>query len=583
MQFSSGDILLIVLYFGLSLGMGLMLSRRGGASLSEYFLSGRSAPWWLVGTGMVATTFAADTPLAVTGLVRGGGISANWIWWSAAIGAALTVFFFARLWRRAGVLTDLEFIELRYSGPLAAFLRGFKAIYFGLFLNIVVMAWVNLAMYKIAAVLFPEIDPRLAVSAAAAATLLYVALTGLWGVAIADAFQFAVAMGGCIALAWFAAGHPAVQQAGGLGAALPEAMLQLLPRFESGGGAGSIASSAFLAYVLVQWWASWYPGQEPGGGGYIAQRIMSARDERHGVKAALWFLIAHYCVRSWPWILAALAAIVIYPGLDAAHGEESYVYLIRDILGSPWRGLLAAAFLGAYMSTIATHLNWGASYVVNDFLRRFWMRKQQEQGGIRAARVVSLLLLVLSLLLSFTVLKSVQGAWEFLLSCTAGMGFVLILRWYWWRINALAEIVAMVAPLWIVSAMKLAASLGVEVPASPQNLFWIAPAVVVCTLAAVYLAGPESPQTLQRFYQRVRPPGPGWLAISGDPQRSSWRVLAPDFAGWLSAVLMIYGLLFALGAALFGRYAEAVGWGALALAASAIVAWMLRRQFRRSE
>jgi SSS family solute:Na+ symporter len=602
MIFTAGDIAVIAVYFIISLGAGILVSRRASGSLVNYFLSGRSAPWWLVGTGMVATTFGADTPLWVAGVVAKHGISGNWLWWSAAAGGTLTVFFFARLWRRAGVLTDLEFIELRYGGPSASLLRGFKAIYFGVLMNCVVMGWVNLAMLKIVKVVFPEVEhPELLVGAVALITLGYVAASGLWGVMVADAFQFAVALGGCIVLAVFALEHPAVTSAGGLAAALPPGMLDFLPDFtsltsyggvETGGPGGQaetiglarIAQSAFFAYLLIQWWASWYPGQEPGGGGYIAQRIMSAKDERNGVLATLWFVVAHYCVRSWPWIIAGLAAVVIYPRIAADEREASFVYLIRDVLPSPIRGLLIAAFLGAYMSTLSTHLNWGGSYVVNDFYRRFLRKERPEHSQaendrhyVMISRLTTVLLAALSLTISFTVMTSIEGAWNFLLSITGGMGFILILRWYWWRVNAAAEITSMIAPLAVIGVFALVGRLWPEVhiPGAPENLYIIVPVSILITLGVMYATKPESGELLRAFHERVRPAGPGWRAI-GVESSGSLRWL---FAGWLAATALVYSVLLGVGSLIFARYEEAAILGIVAALSVGIVWIVLRREF----
>ena len=392
MEFTWLDILLIVIYFIITFTLGLSFSSRAGKGLGEYFLAGRSAPWWIAGTGMVATTFAADTPLWVSGQVANLGVAGNWLWWGMAAGAMLTVFFFARLWRRAGVLTDLELIQIRYSGPLVGFLRGFKSIYYGLFLNCIIIAWVNLAMLKVFKV---TLGPELATGAllfCALATMVYVTFAGLWGVAVADAFQFSVAMIGAILLAFLAANHETVQAAGGIRAALPDHVFSFFPDFNSflglGEGPGQtgvfrIPFIVFLAFAGVQWWAAWYPGAEPGGGGYIAQRIMSAKDERHGVLATLWFVVANYCLRTWPWVLAALAALILFPELPAALKEEGYVYLMRDVLPSPLKGLMLAAFVGAYMSTISTQLNWGGSYLINDLYKEFVKPGKQKTITLR--------------------------------------------------------------------------------------------------------------------------------------------------------------------------------------------------------
>lgn len=587
MELLATDWSVIFIYFFISLGLGLFLSRKKNTNLTDYFLSGRRGHYLLVGTGMVATTFGADTPLAVSGLVGSSGISGNWIWWSAAIGGMFTVFFFARLWRRSGVLTDLEFIEIRYSGKLAGFLRGSKALYFGLFMNCIVMAWVNLAMLTIIEVAFPGSKEKLfsvellgplvlsvsvaqsMVILAALATLVYVSLSGLWGVMIADAFQFVVALGGCTLLAWYASHHPDVVAKGGVANALPSELLDFLPDFSSqdiptlpdGWKITKIALPAFLSYIMIQWWASWYPGAEPGGGGYIAQRIMSAKDEKHGTLATLWFVVAHYCVRTWPWVIAGLCVIILYPQLQYAHGgarEGGYVRLMSEILPSPAKGLLLAAFLGAYMSTISTHLNWGASYITNDFYKRFLKPDETQSHYLNFSKLATVFILILALILGFTVLTSIADTWKFLLSTTAGMGFVLISRWYWWRVNAAAELASMLAPIGIVLILMLLktplANHGVTLPESPVDLFIIAPLSVLIILIVQYMTRPECPKLLEKFYDTVRPAGPGWKKFQQQGKNHSSDSLIWSLIGWLSGTLFVFSAIFFPGAIFLERY-----------------------------
>ncbi|HEV8316802.1 MAG TPA: sodium:solute symporter family protein, partial [Vicinamibacterales bacterium] len=439
------DWILIAAYFIASLAIGLYYSRRASRNVGEYFLSGRSLSWWLAGTSMVATTFAADTPLAVAGLVARNGVAGNWIWWNAAFGSMLTVFFFARLWRRAGVMTDVEFAELRYTGRPAAILRAFRALYLGIAINCVIMGWVNLAMAKILSVTLGW-DRFTAVLLSLAITGIYSAVSGLWGVVITDFFQFVFAMSGTIALAVFVVRLPQIGGVAGLQQQLPPETFEFLPRV--GANAASVGASlalpaaAFFAYVGVQWWASWYPGQEPGGGGYVAQRMMSAKDERHSFFATLWFTIAHYCVRPWPWILVGLASLILYP--DLQDKEAGYAMVIRDFLPPGWRGILLGAFFAAYMSTISTQLNWGTSYVINDFYRRFLRSDASDSHYVWISRLTTILLMIASAIVTFY-LESIRQAWEFVLESGAGIGLVLILRWYWWRVNAWSEISAMIA------------------------------------------------------------------------------------------------------------------------------------------
>jgi len=450
---SALDWAIIVLYFILSFGIAAYYSKRAGRDTQEFFLSGRRLPWWLAGTSMVATTFAADTPLAVTELVATRGIAGNWLWWNFLFGSMFTVFFFARLWRRAGVLTDVEFIELRYSGKPASFLRGFRALYLGLFINTVIMGWVNVAMASILIGMFDisEGQVRYYVFAAMVVAAIYSALSGLWGVAVTDLIQFAIAMAGSLVLAIVVIRLPQVGGIQGLRDQLPDRVFQFTPVIGSGvesvayGGILALSVGAFIAYIFVQWWAAWYPGAEPGGGGYIAQRMMSAKDERHSLAATLWFTVAHYCVRPWPWILVAAATLILYPDLDDADKKLGYVYAMRDFLPVGLKGLLVASFFAAYMSTISTQLNWGTSYIVNDFYRRFIKAEASEAHYVLASRVATLMVMVASILVTL-VIQTISGAWQFIIESGAGLGLVLILRFYWWRINAWSEISATVTP-----------------------------------------------------------------------------------------------------------------------------------------
>lgn len=451
------DWTVIALYFLFNLGIGLYYARRARGSTSEFFLSGRDVPWWLAGTSMVATTFAADTPLAVTGMVADNGIAGNWLWWSFVMSGMMTVFFYARLWRRAGVMTDIEFAELRYSGKPAAFLRGFRALYLGIPINCIILGWVNLAMIKI-------LKGTLNVETPAAVAILigvllftafYTTISGLWGVLVTDLFQFALKMGMVILLAVFA-----VNAAGGIDG-LKEKVTAL---DVSTGRTGSrldffppldsvwMPFITLCVYLAVNWWASWYPGAEPGGGGYVAQRIFSAKNERHGVLATLWFNVAHYALRPWPWVLTALASIVLYPELKDK--ESGYIVTLMDpqIFPAYLRGFMIAAFAAAYMSTIGTQLNWGASYVVNDFYRRFIKRDAAEKHYVLASQVVTVLLMVVSLIVTYY-LGSIERAWKLLLVTGAGTGSVLLLRWYWWRINAWSEVSAMIVAA-VVSTLR---------------------------------------------------------------------------------------------------------------------------------
>ena len=569
MMLSLLDWIIIAAYFIVSAAIGLALSNRGGRSVTDYFLSGRSLPWWLAGTSMVATTFAADTPLAVAGLVARNGIAGNWIWWSAAFGGMLTVFFFARLWRRAGVLTDVEFAELRYTGRPAAILRGFRALYLGLPINCVIMGWVNLAMAKILSVTLGW-DQLTAVLISLAITGIYSALSGLWGVVVTDFVQFTLAMIGTTALAWFALQLPEIGGLSGLTAQVPPGTLDFVPSFgddfATGATVVALPIASFLTYVTVQWWASWYPGQEPGGGGYIAQRMMSAKDERHSLFATLWFTVAHYCVRPWPWIIVGLVSMVLYPTITDK--EAGYAMVMRDHLPAGWRGLLLGAFFAAYMSTISTQLNWGTSYVVNDFYRRFVKRDGTDRHYVWIARLTTLGLMILSGIVTFY-LESIRQAWEFVLESGAGIGLVLILRWYWWRINAWSEITAMTAAAIGYAALKTFTTL-----AFPHTLLVVVAWTTVCWLAVTLMTAPEPDQHLIAFYRRARPDGAGWRRIAKLAGEPAPGPLGGLFLDWAAGVLIVYAALFGLGHALLGSGRTAL---AFAVAATIGIGVLLRR------
>jgi Na+/proline symporter len=545
------DILIIGAYFFVTLCIAVFLSKRAGRSREDFFLSGRRLPWWIAGTTMVATTFGADTPLSVTELVAANGIAGNWLWWNMAAGNILTVFFFAKLWRRAEILTDVEFIELRYSGKPAAFLRGFKSVYLGLFMNVIIMGWVNVALAQILKIVFDIPDDRIIfyIFGAMAVVGVYSAISGLWGVAFTDMFQFLVAMAGCVILMVFVLDLPQIGGIAGLRNALPEGVFRFFPEISLtpaavGAGVLSLSFSAFLAHIAVQWWASWYPGSEPGGGGYVAQRMMSAKDEKHAQLATLWFSVAHYAVRPWPWIIVALASLVLYP--DLADKKAGYVLAMRDFLPAGLLGLLVAAFLAAYMSTISSHLNWGCSYLVNDLYRRFIKTNEDERHYVFASRAVTILLVFCSGIVSVFI-NSISGAWAFLIECGAGLGLVLILRWFWWRINAWSEISAMLTPF---AGMFLSRTVfGLKFP---ESMFFIVALTTAVWLAVTFLTKPEKDETLSSFYGRVRPGGPGWKKVFSESAKDSaigWGLLQ-----WLAGLLLVYCAVFAVGKLILAEY-----------------------------
>lgn len=577
------DWMIIASYFLLSLGIGLYYRKRAGKSMSEFFLGGRSLSWPVAGISMVATTFAADTPLAVNEMVATNGISGNWLWWSFLFGGMLTTFFFAKLWRRAGILTEVELIEFRYGGKAAAFLRGFKSIYLGLFMNVLILGWVNVALVSILQIFFglSSSTALLYVAGAMVVTAGYSAISGLLGVAITDVVQFIIAMAGCIILAILVVQSPDIGGMQGLKAKVPAWAMEFFPSIGSGGGNAvgtlTITLGAFLAYTTVQWWSSWYPGAEPGGGGYVAQRMMSARTERDSLLATLLFQIAHYCLRPWPWIIVGLCCTVLYPELPLDQKRLGYVMAMRDYLPNGLKGLLLVAFLAAYMSTISTQLNWGASYLVNDFLKRFVRKPESfsseaasERYYVRASRSLTLATMLFSLVVT-TQISSISTVWQFIMECGAGLGLVLILRWYWWRINAWAELAATLSPfLWYGLA-----HLGLG-QVFPTSYFFTVGATTLTWLVVMMLTPPESDATLKAFYERVQPMG-AWKRVNPGqgPQAAWWR---RHLLLWASAVCLTYSVLFATGKWLFAETQPALLYTAAALASALVLGRLLKTE-----
>ena len=582
------DWISVVIYFIVTIGIALYFVRRAGKNTTEFFLSGRNMKWYVIGTSMVATTFAADTPLLVTEVVAADGIAGNWIWWNMLFGAMLTVFFFARLWRRSGVMTDVEFVELRYDGKPAAWLRGIKAIYFGLLLNVIIMAWVTLAMETIMKVLFPDITlfgqtsfniigleigaPLAIVGLFIIFVALYSLASGLIGVAVTDMFQFTIAMVGTIILAIYAVNSPEIGGVAGLKAALPAHTFNFVPTIGQaveGAGVLTLSIAAFTAYIGVQWWSSWYPGAEPGGGGYVAQRMMSAKDEKNALFAALWFTIAHYCLRPWPWIMVALVSLVMFPDLPDA--REGFVLVMKEVLPAGLLGLLFAAFIAAFTSTFAAHLNWGTSYLINDFWRRFVKPDQTEKHYVFVSRIVTFVLAIIAFLVT-TQLDSIKQAWGLVITASAGLGTVLILRWYWWRINAWSELAATLAPI----AMVILVLFGVSVPGIteefPINLFSVVAITTVVWVIATIVTPATNDVTLDKFFRRVRPGGPGWKVVAArnsDVQPDS--KLLPLALDWIAGVVLVYMVLFGFGYLLLGEYLFA----AICLGIAAFSAWFI--------
>lgn len=564
------DWLIIGLFAIVTLGIGFYFRGQAGKDLSSFFLGGRNLPWWIVGTSMVATTFAADTPLAVTEIVAKDGISGNWIWWNMLAGGMLTTFFFARYWRRAGVLTDVELINIRYSGPEAGILRVFRSVYFGVFMNVIIMAWVNTALKDLLIVFF-EMEPMQAYGVVIIAMFLvaaYTSLSGILGVAYTDVLQFVLAMTGSIILAVLVVNSDKVGGMTALQSKLPEGSLNFFPQIggESAGSTLAIGLGTFLAYIGMQWWASWYPGAEPGGGGYIVQRVMSAKDERHAVYSTLFFQIAHYCLRPWPWIIVALCAVVLYP--DLADPKHGYVEAMKEFLPTGLKGMMLAAFFAAYMSTISTHLNWGASYLVNDVYKDMKPDASQRQY-VAASRLVTVGLTVIALVSSLFV-TSIKDAWAFIIECGAGLGLVFILRWYWWRINAWSEISATIAPFIFYGIAHFILKL-----AFPWSFFLTLGGTTITWLVVTFLTPPSEETVLQQFYDKVRPDG-AWGPFNGGAGAGAGR-LARLAIIWLAAISFAYSTLFLIGQVLFGNYGDAAISGAIALVSLALVLIFMRK------
>ena len=563
----------------------LWMARRAGSSTAEFFTSGRSAPWWLIGVSMVATTFSTDTPNLVANLVREGGIAANWAWWAFLLTGMTTVFFYARLWRRLGVLTDLEFYEMRYSGAPARWVRGFRAIYLGLFFNMVIMASVNLAAAKIANVLlgWPMVQTLLVCSVLNVA---FAATSGLWGVLVTDFIQFGIAMTGSIAAAVYALRRPEVGGLDGLVAKLDPSVLQMVPDL----GKWEVAVPLFIVPLAVQWWSTWYPGSEPGGGSYIAQRMLAARTERDAVAGSLFFNVAHYALRPWPWIIVALCSMLVFPTVaDIARalphvdpsllGHDMAYSAMLTFLPSGMLGLMVAGLLAAYVSTISTHLNWGTSYLVHDFYRRFVRPAETERHYVFIGRVATALLMLAAALFTL-ILESARDNFNLLLSVGAGTGLLYLLRWFWWRINAWSEIAAMTSSFVLAAALFAAERRGAGIPAHVGLLGTIAVTTIVW-VATAYLTQPTDAETLRQFYIRARPAGPGWRRIRADcPSTDSPDSLSSSFVCWLAGMALVYGALFGSGHLLFGHTIRGIAGVVVALAGAAVLVRELPRMWR---
>lgn len=583
MQLSFIDWFIIAAYFALSLLVGIFTARKSGGSASEFFLSGRSMPWWLLGVSMVATTFSADTPNLVADIVRQNGVSGNWVWWAFLLTGMLTVFVYARMWRRSGVLTDMEFYELRYSGREAAFLRGFRAVYLGVFFNIVIMATVCVAAVKIGSVLL-GLPGWKTLLIASVVTVFYSALGGLRGVVITDFIQFGLAMVGSVGAAYVVINLPEV---GGLSAMMeaPELKqkLNFIPDIQN----RDLYISVFIIPLAVQWWSVWYPGAEPGGGGYIAQRMLSAKNEQHALGATLLFNVAHYALRPWPWILVALASLVVYPNLSdiqaafpGVHpdviGHDLAYPAMLSYLPAGLLGLVLASLIAAFMSTISTHLNWGASYVVNDFYKRFLRPQAGNRELVQVGRMTTVVLMLLAALLS-TVIANAKEGFQVLLQIGAGTGLIFILRWFWMRINAYTEIAGML--------ISFAYALAV-VFIKPDYIEW----VILCAgifittagwLLVTFLTPETDARQLEAFYLKIRPAGRSWKKRFGALEPSTEKDGIPMGLRVLSvpvATVLVYAALFGTGSLLYGEHRHALLLFSLTAVASGGLIYIYRRK-----
>jgi Na+/proline symporter len=620
MALTATDWTVVAAYLLINLLISLYYRRRSSGSTEEFFVSGRTVSWWLAGTSMVATTFAADTPLLVAGLVAKNGISGNWLWWSQCLCGMMTVFFFARYWRRAEILTDVEFVELRYGGKPAAFLRGFRAIYLGALMNCLILGWVIKAMISIITVLLGEAIAQgrvLQVAVGSHAlfhytlgapertallicvlllvpfTGLYTFIGGLWGVLVTDLFQFALKMSMIIVLAWVAVARVGgmtllkiqlshVDSAARASGQATGSVLSFFPSFHLGWTTDAIWTLpviTFVLYLAVQWWASWYPGAEPGGGGYVAQRMFSAKDEKNSLGATLWFNIAHYAMRSWPWIVTGLVAVAVYsphgglrPSLEfAAEPEKGYVMVLRDFLPPALRGLMIAAFLAAFMSTVGTQLNWGTSYLLNDFYRRFLVRRASDKHYVVVSKLFIVLLVILSGYAAANI-TSIQSAWQLLLGMGAGTGGVLLLRWYWWRINAWSEISSMSAAFVVSLSLR-----NVQFSGNSSVVFAKTALITTVTTTIVWLiitliTQPETEERLLQFYRRVRPTVHGWKHIAAlAPEIQPVRDLSANTFDWIMGCALVYCCMFSIGELVLQEWLA----GFLLLAAAAASGWFI--------
>lgn len=572
MKLSLADWAIALFAVAICFAPALFFARRSSKNTSEFFASGRSVPWWLAGLSMVATTFSSDTPNLVTDIVRRQGVAGNWVWWSFVLTGVSTVFFYARLWRRSGVLTDLEFYEIRYSGKAASAVRGFRAVYLGLLFNCLIMATVNLAACKIAGVLF-GLERWQTLAFVGILNVVFAAHSGLWGVLVIDMIQFFIKMTAVTAAAYFALRHPAVGGLSGMVEKLsvipgPNGLnyLNMLPDFTNN---WEIAVTVFIMPIAVQWWAVWYPGAEPGGGSYIAQRMLASKSEKDALGAVLFFNLAHYVLRPWPWILVGLCSLLVYPQLSDIQaafpnldpkliGHDIAYPAMLKFLPVGFVGLMVGGLVAANSSTILTHLNWGASYLVHDLYRRFIRKDATEKHYVGVGRLVTVMLFFLSSGLVF-VLDSAKDSFDIILQVGAGTGLLYLIRWFWWRVNAWCEVVAMIGSFILSILFLVLERQGVYTTTSAMRLILTIVATTICWVAAAYLAPATDRATLIEFYRKVRPAGPGWRLIREAAGLTAAELREPGdsmplaLLGWVAGSVVIWGALFTVGNFLYGR------------------------------
>ncbi|MBZ5603710.1 MAG: Na+:solute symporter [Acidobacteriia bacterium] len=577
-QLTLVDWAVVALYFLFNLAIGFYYKSRAGSNISEFFLSGRNVPWWLAGTSMVATTFAADTPLAVTGMVAVGGIAGNWLWWCFVASGMLTVFFYARLWRRSGVMTDIEFSEIRYSGKPAAFLRGFRALYLGIPINCIILGWVNKAMVDILMLVLgvTKLQALAIVIGMIALTSFISTLSGLWGVLVTDMFQFVIKMSMVIALAVFA-----VRAVGGI----DEMKAKLAVIDATRGHQGSVLNFVpdlnsawmplitFLVYISLNWWATWYPGAEPGGGSYIAQRMLASKSEKDSLGAVLFFNVAHYVLRPWPWILVGLCSLLVYPEL--ADIQKAFPHLDPKLLGNDiaypamlrflpvgFIGLMVGGLIAANSSTILTHLNWGASYLVHDFYQRFIHKGAGEKHYVLVGRLTTIGLFVCAAGTVY-LLDTAKAAFDIILQVGAGTGLLYLVRWFWWRVNAWCEVMAMVSSFAVSVTLLVLRRSGIDISTHYALLITIA-FTTLCWVLTAFIGPQTDRRTLIEFYRKVRPFGPGWrrireaAGVSEEAARATHENIPLALLGWVAGCTAIWSALFTVGNVLYRRTVPAV-------------------------